>query len=172
MTEVTSVPARRVVRTSQESEIRAAFGRVFDQAVVFHGYADHMRDYDVFVLATADPRTGIAPEHLRYRFTHCVRAAVTTALSAEVWRRSLDERLVDAEQSGEPDGYVWGVRWQELYPGMTLVPESAEARRWGDALGLPFHEAVIETNAHTISLVFAELVVDEVGPGHAPFVVA
>jgi hypothetical protein len=65
---------------------------------VFHGFADYMRDYEVFVYATADPRTGLRPEHLRYRFMHCVRATVTSALSPEVWRRSLDERLVDYEQ--------------------------------------------------------------------------
>jgi hypothetical protein len=62
------------------SGIQAAFDDVFDQAIVFHGFADYMRDYEVFIYATADPRTGIRPEHLRYRFTHCVRATVTSAL--------------------------------------------------------------------------------------------
>lgn len=153
------------------AEILEAFDEVFDQAVVFHGFAEYMRDYDVFVYATADPRTGIAPEHLRYRFKHCVRATVTTALSAEIWRRSLDERLVDFEQGHGLSGYVWGVRWQVLYPGMTLIPESAEAQRWAEALGVPFHEAAIEGNGHNISLVFSDLAVDVVGRGHAPFVV-
>ncbi len=63
------------------SGIQAAFNDIFDQAIVFHGFADYMRDYEVFIYATADPRTGITPEHLRYRFTHCVRATVTSALS-------------------------------------------------------------------------------------------
>ena len=31
----------------------------FDQALVFHGVTDYMRDYEVFIYATADPRTGI-----------------------------------------------------------------------------------------------------------------
>jgi hypothetical protein len=52
------------------SEIQAEFDDVFDQAVIFHGFADYMRDYEVFIYATADPRTGIKPEHLRYRFRH------------------------------------------------------------------------------------------------------
>jgi hypothetical protein len=38
---------------------------VLDQAIVFHGFADYMRDYEVFIYATSDPRTGIRPEHLR-----------------------------------------------------------------------------------------------------------
>ena len=50
------------------SQIQAAFDEVFDQAIVFHGFADYMRDYDVFVYATADPRTGIVPEHLRVKW--------------------------------------------------------------------------------------------------------
>jgi hypothetical protein len=153
------------------SEIQAAFDDVFDQAIVFHGFADYMRDYDIFIYATADPRSGIRPEHLRYRFTHCVRATVTTALSPEIWRRSLDDRLVDYDQGLDLDGYVWGVEWQMLYPGMKLVPESAEARRWSRELGLPFREADIETNGHNLSLIFSDLIVQPVAPGHAPFVV-
>jgi hypothetical protein len=158
--------------TDEPAEIREAFDQVFDQALVFHGFADYMRDYDVFVYTTADPRTGIAPEHLRYRFKHCVRATVTSALTVEVWQRSMDERLVDFEQGRELEGYVWGVRWQNLYPGMTLVSESAEAQRWADALGTPFHEMTIEAGGHHVSLVFADLVVDVVDPGHVPYVVA
>ena len=142
------------------AEIRAAFERSYDQVVVSHGYADHMRDYDVFVHLTADPRSGIAPEDVRYRFTHCVSASVTTALSEEIWRRSLDDRLIDPSYDGEPTGFVWGVRWHNLYPGMSLIPDSAVARKWSSALGLSFHEATIETDAHRITLVFADLIVD------------
>lgn len=153
------------------TEIQAAFDDVFDQALVFHGYADYMRDYDLYVYTTADPRTGIAPQHLRYRFTHCVRAFATSALPPETWKRSLDDRLVDPEQSADLDGYVWGVKWQALYPGMALVADSAEARQWSHDLGLPFHEATIGTNGHHISLVFADLTVDLLAPGDTPFTV-
>lgn len=153
------------------SGIQAAFDDVFDQAIVFHGFADYMRDYEVFICAAADPRTGIRPEYLRYRFTHCVRATVTSALSPEVWKRSLDERLVDSEQGRDLTGYVWGVKWQALYPGMKLVPDSADAQRWSDELGLPFYEAAIETNGHNIRLVFSDLTVHTVQHGYAPFVV-
>jgi hypothetical protein len=97
------------------SEIHAAFDDAFDQAIIFHGFADYMRDYEVFIYATADPRTGVRPEHLRYRFKHCVQATVTSALSPETWKRSLDERLVDYEQGLDLDGYVWGMKWQMLY---------------------------------------------------------
>jgi hypothetical protein len=155
------------------AEIRRAFDDVFDQAVVFHGYADYLRDYDVFVQVSARPRTGIPPEYLRYRFTHCVRATVESSIPPNVWADSLDERLTDYEAAiaNDLDGYVWGVKWQLLYPGMSLVNESTEASMWSKAVGLPFHEAVIETNGHNIGLVFSDLVVTQVPTGTAPFVV-
>lgn len=153
------------------SEIQAAFDEIFDQAIVFHGFTDYMRDYEVLIYVTADTRAGIAPEHLRYRFKHCVRALTTSALPPRTWRHSLDERLVSYEQGRDLAGYVWGVRWQALYPGMSLVEDSAEARQWSRDLGLPFYEALIETNCHNVSLIFADLVVDVMAAGYAPFVV-
>ncbi len=66
---------------------------------------------------------------------------------------------------------MWGVKWQVLYPGMRLVPDSAEAQRWSRELGLPFHEAAVEANGHNVSLVFSDLTVQAVRPGDAPFVV-
>jgi hypothetical protein len=155
-----------------EADIQTAFDDVFDQAIVFHGFADYMRDYDVFIYATADPRTGIAPQHLRYRFKYCVRAAAVSAVPLQVWRESLDDRLIDYDQGRDLDGYVWGVKWQNLYPGMRLVTDSADADHWSRSLGIPFYEAAIETNGHNLSLLFADLLVDVVGEGHPPFVVS
>jgi len=54
---------------------------------------------------------------------------------------------------------------------MRLVSESADAERWSRSLGIPFYEAAIETNGHNLSLVFADLVVDVIAVGYAPFVV-
>ncbi len=148
-----------------------AFEDAFDQAILFHGYADYMRDYDVYVYATADPRSGIPNEHLRYRFTHCVRATIVTALPAETWAASLDDRLTDdntAVTTGV-DGYIWGARFQVNYPGMSLIEASPETHRWSAALGIPLHEAQILTNGHEISLVFSDLVVETLDPGRVAF---
>lgn len=144
---------------------------VFDQAIVFHGYATYLRDYDVYIHASADPRTGIAPEHLRYRFVHAVEVTAMSAVPPEVWRRSLDDRLIDYATGADLDGYVWGVEWQALYPGMRLVESSTAADRWSRAVGVPFFEARIETNGHNLAIVFARLIVEPVEPGTAPFVV-
>ncbi|MDX6281593.1 MAG: hypothetical protein QOH03_2664 [Kribbellaceae bacterium] len=153
-------------------QITAAFDDLFDHALVFHGYTDYMRDYDVFVSTSADPRTGIAPEHLRYRFKHCVRASVTSVVSPQTWSQSLDDRLLDSEQSHDLNGLVWAVRWQALYPGAKLLPASPETELWSARLGRPAHEATIETNIHAISLIFTDLSVDRINPGDSPFTVA
>lgn len=143
----------------------------FDHAVVHHGYTDYMRDYEVIVHVTADPRTGIMPSHLRYLFKYCVEARCGTTVPAETWRTSLDDRLIDHETGVDLDGYVWGVKWHCLYPGAKLLPESESTRRWSNALGIDFHEVRLESNAHNVTLLFSELQVSEVPAGYAPFVV-
>jgi hypothetical protein len=125
--------------------------------------------YDVYIdIATPD---NTPMPHLRYRFTHCVRATATSALPPEAWRCSLDERLLDFEEGRELDGYVWGVRWQMLYPGLRLVHDSTEATAWTHDVGIPFHEAAMQTNGHNLSLIFSDLVVSEVRAGCTPFTV-
>lgn len=142
----------------------------FDHAILHHGYTNYMRDYEVVVYATADPRTGIAPARLRYLFRYCVEARCETSVAAETWRVSLDERLIDHETGADRDGYVWGVKWHALYPGARLLPESEATRRWSKAVGIDFHEVRVETNAHRLTLIFSDLQVSEVPAGYAPFV--
>ncbi len=153
------------------AEIAGAFDEVFDQAVLFHGYADFMRDYDVVIYAAAAPSTGIKPDHRLYRFRHCVRASATTAVRDDVWPKSLDDRLTDYETGVDVDGYVWGVKCQALYPGFRLVGNSREAAEWSKRLGIPMFEAVMETNGHNVRLVFSALEVTVLVDGWSPFVV-
>ena len=135
--------------------IEAALAETFDEVLERHGFADHFRDYEVVVSFPSVARPG---EPRRYVFRHCVEAHVETALRGETWRRSLDDRLLAAD--AEPDGTMraWS-RWQDLYPGATLVADSARARHWADLVGIPFHEVRIESNVQTITLVFSDLVV-------------
>ncbi|MEU7748752.1 hypothetical protein [Nonomuraea sp. NPDC049158] len=142
----------------------------FDHAVVHHGYTDYMRDYEVIVYVTADPRTGVEPAYLRYLFRYCVEARCESSLAPEIWRRSLDDRLIDFETGVDLDGYVWGVKSHDLYPGATVLPESQATRRWAQAVGIDFHEVRLETNAHHLTLLFSELQVSEVPTGYAPFI--
>ncbi|MDT0529157.1 hypothetical protein RM555_09150 [Micromonospora sp. DSM 115977] len=154
------------------AELRRALDDVFDQAVVYHAYTNYMRDYEVIVYVTADPRTGIQPVHFRYLFKHCVQAEASTALSPDTWRNSLDERLTDPHIGPDLDGYVWAVRWQALYPGAQLVAESQRAHEWAGHIGIDFHKVRIEMNGHNLNLIFSELEVSEVPLGYAPYLVA
>jgi len=110
--------------------MQAAFDDVFDEAIVFHGFTTYMRDYEVVVETGAAPGTGIPTRFLRFFFVNCVRAEVATALSPAGWAGSLDERLIDVSTGIDLDGYVWGVKWQALYPGFAFVPDSELARSW------------------------------------------
>jgi len=92
-------------------------------------------------------------------------------VTPETWRVSLDERLIDRASGTDVDGYVWGVKWQCLYPGAAIVADSPRARTWSQAVGVDFHEVRFETNGQNIALVFSDLVVTAVKPGYAPFVV-
>jgi hypothetical protein len=152
-------------------EMRDAFEAVLDQAIVFHGFTDYLRDYEIVIHATADPRSHVQPQYVRLLFKFCVQALATSALSPEIWRVSLDERLINYDQGVDLDGYVWGVKWQALYPGLTLLEQSGHAQRWSNAVGITFHEAQVQTNGHNLSLVFADLEVATVEQGYAPFVV-
>jgi hypothetical protein len=154
------------------AEVQVALDEVYDHALVHHGYVDYMRDYELIVYCTADPRTGIEPEYVRLLFTHCVVADAETAVPPSVWARSMDDRLIASDATDQPvDAYVWGVRWQAMYPGGRVLPSSARAAEWTRALGRPFHEVRIEANGHHLNLVFADLrtsviAVGEDGPVH------
>lgn len=154
-----------------QQQLQGALDEVFDQALVYHAFTPYTRDYEVIVYATADPVTGIPPAHLRYLFRHCVEADTQSVLPLDIWRQSLDERLTNHETGKDLDGFVWGVNWQPLYPGMTLVSPSSRTQRWAEGIGLDFHEVRIETNNQRITLVFSELQVSELPTGYAPFVV-
>ncbi|MEV6838537.1 hypothetical protein AB0N17_29180 [Streptomyces sp. NPDC051133] len=142
-----------------------------DRAVVHHGYTTYMRDYEMFVYMTADPRTGVPPAYVRYLFRHCVRAHCETTVAPDTWRVSLDDRLLDHETANDLDldGYVWGVNCHAAWEA-ELLPESEEARRWARDLGVDFHEVRVESNAQSLTLLFSELEVSEVPVGYAPFV--
>ncbi|MCK8676850.1 YxiG-like protein [Streptomyces lichenis] len=140
----------------------------FDHSVVHHGYTDYLRDYEVVVQLVADPSTGIAPTRLRYLFRYCVEARCETTVPPGTWRISLDDRLTDQETAADLDGYVWGVKSHVLYPGAKLLPESEAARRWSDAIGIDFHQVLIETNAHRLTLLFSGLEVTQVPTAYAP----
>jgi hypothetical protein len=154
-----------------DATLQRSLDDVFDQAIVYHAFTDYMRDYEVITHSVADPRTEIRPTYDRYLFRYCVEARVTTAVTPDTWNVSLDDGLLNWPEEDDVTGYVWGVRWQCLHPGGSIVADSAAAQRWGELIDLPFREVRLETNGHDISLVVHDLEVSVVAPSWSPFVI-
>lgn len=151
------------------NEIKNSLDEIFDHAILFHAFTDYMRDYEVIAFVSTDPQSGIAPKTLSFLFKYCVEAHVETAVRADAWKASLSDALLDRKTGPDHDGYVWGIRWQNLYPGASLLPESKTASKWEKEIGIGFHEVKFETNGHNLTLVFSDLEVREVKPGYTPF---
>jgi hypothetical protein len=143
----------------------------FDSAIVSHGFAAFLRDYDVIieVSATKPDGTGNYVEgRYRYRFTHCVEAIARTTVTPESWQTSWDELFTDRrawEHAGSPDGYVWAVEWAEAGPGMSYVENSQRVQHWTELLAHEMHEVRIESNALDLTLVFHDLRIDQLAVG-------
>ncbi|MFZ5909297.1 MAG: HalD/BesD family halogenase [Chloroflexota bacterium] len=144
---------------------------ISDSAVTEHHYTPYLRDYDVFVevpAALPNGKGSYIESRYRYRFTHCVTAEVTTAVSADIWRKSWDNVLIDYEtwqNAGEPNGYVWGVGYSDAYPGLRYIEGSKVAQDWSRRLEKEMHEIMIETNGHNIRLVFHDVEIQKVAQG-------
>jgi hypothetical protein len=140
---------------------------ILDSAILWHGYAPHMRDYDVIVDIPAPvPGGGGVPYtegRYCYRFIHCPEVRVTTALPFEqIGGWTWDDAFINYEdwlRAGEPDGYVWGTCFAHAYPGLSYVPDSELAASWAKRMGREMHEVLIESNAHKIELVCHDLIV-------------
>lgn len=118
-----------------------------DSAIVSHGYAPHLRDYDLVidVVGALPPEVPIGDTtgtyvigRWRYRFTHCAESHVVTSVTNEAWRRSWDDVFIDyatREAAGNPEGFVWGVQWADAYPGLSYVADSRSAASWTERVG-------------------------------------
>lgn len=150
--------------------MQRVLGEARGQALVFHGFTDYMRDYDMIVFRMTDAQEGVPARHVRYRFTHCMLAMVESGLPTKTLLASLDDDLLEPP-TGPVDGFPWGVRWQRFEPGATLIKGSRSARKWSGALKIPMHEVRINVDAHSMTLVFSDLIVSDVPSGYRPFVV-
>jgi len=156
----------------QTVQEKLAEGPMFDNGIVEHHFTPYLRDYDIVVEAVAPSPKGnrfYVEGYYRYRFSHCVVAHVETAVQDKAWRNSWDDVFIDFEtwqKAGSPDGYVWGVCYSAVYPGLTYVEGSHLAHEWSERLGKPMHEVFIETNGHNIQLVFHDIKIDKIAQGN------
>lgn len=160
-----------------------------DSAIIFHGYAPYLRDYDVVVdvpaalppgipvvrqttASTVIPLGDSAGSYImgryRYRFTHSPEVHVTSRVSDDTWRRSWDDLFTDYETwetAGNPEGFVWGVSWAVAYPGLEYVGGSELAASWAERLGREMHEITVESNTFALRMVCHDLRIDQLATG-------
>jgi hypothetical protein len=137
-----------------------------DVGILRHGFAAHMRDYDVLFEALWG-REKWADQKGTYllRFTHCPEVVLTTAVSPATWKQSWSDDFIEYDRwlaAGEPKGFVWGVNWSTAYPGLSYVDASARAQEWADRLGQSMHEVRIETEAFRLGIVFHDFTVTKI----------
>ena len=136
----------------------AEYGGFIGVGILSHGFAPHMRDYDVlFEALWGKKRWADAKGNCRLRFTHCPEATTVTKVSDAGWKQAWSDVFIDHAQwiaAGEPEGFVWGACWSTAYPGVSYVDDSARAHEWSERLGEPMHEVVIETEAFQLHVVF------------------
>ena len=149
----------------------------FDSGIVSHGYALHLRDYDVVIDVPAalppdvpigDTTGSYIKGRYRYRFTHCPEAHIVSCVADESWRRSWDDVFIDYEAweaAGNPEGFVWGVNWADAYPGLSYVTNSLLATSWTERLDNEMHEVAVETNTFVLRLVCHDLQIHRLAVG-------
>ncbi len=141
----------------------AEYGDFVDVGILHHGFAAHMRDYEVLFEALWGHKDGAdAKGTYILRFTHCPEATAITAVSDAGWKEAWSEVFIDHAQwvaAGEPPGFVWGTCWSTAYPGLTCIDGSVRAKRWSERLAEPMHEVCIATEAFELRIVFHDFTV-------------
>jgi|SRR5215204_5174316 len=132
-------------------------------AILHHGFAPFMRDYDV--IAEIDGTGGTGSSVYRYRFTHCTEAHVTTGVSDDTWQQSWADLFTDYKRwtaADSPGGFVWGVCWSMANPGLAYHAASPLAQEWSERLEQPMHEVTVETQVYRLSLIFHDVIIQQV----------
>jgi hypothetical protein len=143
-----------------------------DSGVHSHGFAPHLRDYDVVIEVPAAKLDGSATSYIEgrylYRFTHCPEVHVTSVMQGDTWQKAWEDLFIDYEEwerAGAPPGFVWGVRFADAYPGLSYVSDSKLAASWSERLNREMHEICIETNVFLLRLVCYDLRVERLAVG-------
>lgn len=139
---------------------------LLDVAILSHGFAPYMRDYDVLIEAMwGEKEWGDASGRYLCRFSHCPEARLVNCLGGTGWRQSWADVFTNCdewEKTGAPEGFVWGVCWSLAYPGLTYIDNSELAAKWSEEIEKEMHESTIETNAFTLNLIFHDFTITKI----------
>jgi len=139
------------------------YGGFLDVGILSHGFAPHMRDYDiVFEALCGKEQWADAKGTYRLRFSHCPETTTTTTVEDAGWRKAWPDTFIDYSKwlaEGEPEGFVWGACCSTAYQGLRYIDDSPRAKRWSERLGSPMHEVSVATEAFEIRIVFHDFTV-------------
>ncbi len=153
-----------------ELEIEAALQTVFDDGLIYQGHVDYLRDYEMYFYRASHDYNKIPHQVLRYLFKYCVDVSVTTSLSPQTWKTSLDDKYLGDPALVDPiEGWFWGTRYADVYPGGSVVKDSEKAAQWTRDVGISFHEVLLRAPPIEVRIVFSELIVTHGEPGTTPF---
>ena len=146
-------------KTMSENPLRALLNGTLsecDFGVMEHGFVPHGRDYRFVIQDSlcSDPGT------YELIFTHVVALDYETRVGDSVWPQSWGDEFTDYtewEQSGEPQGYVFGTDWSLAYPGITILDSSPDAQNWSGRLQRPMHSANVQTDRFSLTIVFSSI---------------
>ncbi len=82
-----------------------------------------------------------------------------TALTTDTLKVSTSDNFTDYKkwlETGEKEGFVWGVNYALAYPGFTILDNSAKADRWTKILGFDMFNVTLETETYKIDFVTSD----------------
>jgi hypothetical protein len=132
---------------------------ITDGAILRHGFVPYNRDYFVIVQmrkASAD----LLLDEIDVTWNFLFRGCVYEKYISRVLSFSMDDRFVDYDQwedSGAPEGFVWGVDRADAYPGLFYKDDSKLAFHLAKKFGLELHHVEIQTNTYDLILVFHDV---------------
>jgi hypothetical protein len=138
-------------RTMDKNKLRD----ILDVAILRHGFSEYNRDYD-FVFETDSPDDS---GQFLLRFKHVYELSYLTALTTDTLKVSTSDNFTDYKkwlETGEKEGFVWGVNYALAYPGFTILDNSAKADKWTKILGFEMFNVTLETETYKIDLVTSD----------------
>jgi hypothetical protein len=128
---------------------------IFDVAILRHGFSEYNRDYDFVFEADSTDDSG----QFLLRFKHVYELSYLTSLTTDTLKISTSDNFTDYkkwQETGDKEGFVWGVNYALAYPGFTILDNSFKADKWTKTLGFQMYNVILETETYKIDFVTSD----------------
>jgi hypothetical protein len=128
---------------------------IFDVAILRHGFSEYNRDYDFVFEVDSSADSG----QFLLRFKHVYKLSYVTSLTTEALKVSTNDNFTDYkkwQETGEKEGFVWGVNYALAYPGFTMLDNYAKGRQLDQGFGFEMFNVTLETETYKIDFVTSD----------------